>query len=56
MGVFIYELINGRPPFESQGEKETQRKIKAGKLEFTIYFSPEAKDLISRVFNLYYSF
>lgn len=27
IGVLAYELVTGRPPFESQNEMETKRKI-----------------------------
>lgn len=49
MGIFIYELINGSPPFDSSREEETKRKIKLGKISYNERFSKEAIDLINKV-------
>ncbi|XP_067005171.1 aurora kinase C [Anabrus simplex] len=49
LGVLLYEFLVGKPPFESNTDKETYRKIR--KLDFTYpsYFPPGAKDLVSKL-------
>ena len=50
IGVILYILLVGYPPFNGRTEQEIIEKVKVGK--YTLenddewYFSPEAKDLI----------
>jgi len=54
LGVIIYTLIVGKPPFETPDVKLTYKKIKACNYSFpdTIPMSDAAKSLISRILNL----
>jgi polo-like kinase 1 len=51
IGVIIYTLIIGRPPFETEDVKETYKKIQDNNYNFPnhIYISNEAKDLIEKI-------
>jgi len=48
LGVIIYTLLIGKPPFETPDVKITYRRIKSGNYEFpdNINVSNKAKDLI----------
>ena len=48
LGVILYTLIYGRPPFETSDVKQTYRKIKANQYAFPdhTYVKEDAKDLI----------
>lgn len=54
LGVIIYTLIIGKPPFETNKIKSTYKLIKAGKYSFPddIIISTEAKDLIMKILSL----
>jgi len=51
IGVIIYTLIIGRPPFETEDVKETYKRIQENNYSFPnhIYISEEAKDLIEKI-------
>lgn len=49
LGILCYELLVGKPPFESAGHKETYRRITKVDLSFPSHMSEGAKDLISKV-------
>lgn len=51
LGVIIYTLIIGKPPFETSDVKATYRKIKSNQYDFPehVMISPAAKDLISKI-------
>jgi serine/threonine protein kinase len=49
LGVLLYEFLTGRPPFESQTQKETYEKIKNIKIRYPSYVTPSAQDLISKL-------
>ena len=51
IGVIVYTLLIGRPPYETDDVKETYRKIKCNEYSFPnhIFISPEAKDFISKI-------
>eukprot|EP01084_Bolivina_argentea_P101898 182624_1 len=55
IGVIMFTLLSGKPPFETKNIKETYRRIKKIKYEFPInsdkYISLHAKDLISKIFT-----
>eukprot|EP00957_Ditylum_brightwellii_P045304 3434132-Ditylum_brightwellii.AAC.1 len=51
LGVIVYILLGGYPPFIEQNQRELFKKIKKGQYEFHVEYwgqiSSEAKDLIS---------
>lgn len=51
IGVIIYTLIIGRPPFETEDVKETYKRIQENKFSFPnhIYISDEGRDLIEKI-------
>ena len=51
LGVIIYTLIIGKPPFETNDVKATYRRIKQNSYQFPdhVQISPAAKDLISSI-------
>ena len=49
IGVLCYELLVGKPPFESQTSQETYKKIVAVYFKFPKYVTAGARDLILRV-------
>lgn len=51
IGVIIYTLLFGRPPFETSDVKWTYKRIKANDFTFPDHVSvvDSAKDLISRI-------
>lgn len=54
LGVVLYAILIGKPPFETPEVKMTYEKIKKGIYSFPehIKISDNAKNLISRIFNL----
>lgn len=53
LGVLMYELINGYPPFEDpKGPRETQKRITSLTMTVPAHVTPEARDLISRLLRL----
>lgn len=46
IGVLAYELVTGKPPFESYTEQETKRKILQRSLEFPSFASELFKDFV----------
>ena len=51
IGVVLYELMNGKPPFYSTNIKSMLFNIQNKKLTFPDYFSDEVKDLLSKLLN-----
>ncbi|KAI8342019.1 kinase-like domain-containing protein [Chlamydoabsidia padenii] len=50
LGVLLYEMICGKPPFESTvGTRETYQRIKKVDVLYPAYVSKEAKDLIQKL-------
>lgn len=54
LGVIIYTLIIGKPPFETNDVKTTYRKIRMNSYQFPeqVSISDEAKDLIKLILNI----
>ena len=50
IGVILFTMLNGRPPFESQEVKQTYKKIRAGAFSFPeqVTIGSYAKDFIRR--------
>lgn len=51
LGVIIFTMLYGKPPFEAKDVKGTYARIKENDYHFNenIYISPLAKDLIERI-------
>jgi serine/threonine protein kinase len=49
IGVLIFELLHGKPPFEECTEEGTITRIKQINMKFPAHFSAEAIDLIQRI-------
>ena len=49
LGVFIYELLTGIPPFWDNCEESTITRIRNVMYELPKFLSKQAKDLISKV-------
>lgn len=46
LGILVYEMLAGHPPFVSDTPMGVYRQILAGKMSFPSHFSPTAIDLI----------
>lgn len=50
LGILLYEFLVGKPPFETQSQQETYRRILECRIEYPADYVPEkAKDLIHKV-------
>ncbi|ORY83642.1 kinase-like domain-containing protein [Protomyces lactucae-debilis] len=49
LGVLLFELCAGHPPFSGNNKKKVQDKILSSKLTLPFYMSAEAKDLIGKL-------
>ena len=51
IGVIVYTLLIGKPPFETEDVKETYKKITADKYEFpsNVFITEEAKSFIQAI-------
>lgn len=49
LGVLCYEFLVGKPPFESQTNEDTYRRIKNCQYEFPAYVPEGARDLIRKL-------
>jgi serine/threonine protein kinase len=52
VGVLNYELLVGKPPFETPTHDDTYHRIKRVEYKCPAYVSPDAVDLISKVLKL----
>ena len=46
-GCMLYTMLVGRPPFDTQGIKNTLNRVIAAEFDLPDHLSEEAKDLIS---------
>lgn len=51
LGVLLYEMLSGLPPFYDENTNEMYRKILQDPLRFGDDFSPQAKDILVRLLN-----
>ncbi|TMW56787.1 hypothetical protein Poli38472_006797 [Pythium oligandrum] len=49
LGIIMFELLVGKPPFEAPGQDETIYRITDGPLQIPPYISPAAQDLLHRI-------
>jgi len=48
LGILLFELLVGKPPFETDNHAETYRRIQEGDIVFPLYIKLDAKDLIKK--------
>ena len=51
LGILIFEMLSGYPPFYDNEPMGIYKKIVAGIIEFPRFFSVKAKDLIRKLLN-----
>lgn len=51
LGVLMFELLSGHPPFENSDADSTKQRIRNVDIAFPVYFSAEAIDLIRKLLN-----
>ena len=50
LGAILYEMLTGLPPFYTKNRKDLFDKIQKVNIKFPQWFSPELKDLLSKLF------
>ncbi|XP_023313453.1 ribosomal protein S6 kinase beta-2-like isoform X2 [Trichogramma pretiosum] len=53
LGVMLYEMLTGYPPFKAENRKEALEKIMKLRLKFESFITNAAKDLIRKLLKLY---
>ena len=56
LGILIFEMLAGYPPFYSDDRMQLYQTILSGKIEFPRHFKKEARDLISRLLTAVLSY
>lgn len=46
VGILTFELLTGKPPFESKTQKTTEKRIKRCVIDYPGYLSKRARDFI----------
>lgn len=49
IGILLYEFLVGSPPFESNSQNETYKRIVKCDIKYPEHVSPGARDLIGKV-------
>lgn len=49
LGVLMYDMLTGSPPFGGSNRKKTMENILKKKLNLPYYMTPDAKDILNRV-------
>jgi protein kinase X len=49
LGILVYEMIAGYPPFYDENPFGIYQKILAGRVDFPKHFDPYAKDLVKKL-------
>ncbi|XP_055336516.1 cAMP-dependent protein kinase catalytic subunit 1-like [Paramacrobiotus metropolitanus] len=52
VGVLIYEMSAGLPPFMSDQPIQTYNKIVSGKVKYPTHFSPDLKDVVKNILQV----
>jgi serine/threonine protein kinase len=55
LGVLMYDMLTGQPPFGGGNRKKTMENIIKKKISMPYYMTPDAKDILNRVTNAVYS-
>jgi serine/threonine protein kinase len=55
LGVLMYDMLTGQPPFGGSNRKKTMENIIKKKISMPYYMTPDAKDILNRVTNADYS-
>jgi serine/threonine protein kinase len=53
LGVLMYDMLTGSPPFGGSNRKKTMENILKKKLNLPYYMTPDAKDILNRVCTLH---